>query len=134
MQKFLDQFKLTPMQKVDMEAFIFAQADKMVEGYLGGMWETRDVGGVHILIIPGTSEQVRLINYAFGGDIVTDRLTASAAFSSIVANWYMGLRHEQGRFPADAFQSFDTFNGAVGEAVYAKGSEINKRDFFNFTD
>lgn len=96
MNKFLDQFNLTPYQRMDMENFIFTQADKMVEGYRGGTWETTKVGDVTILVIPGDGD-ITLNNYAFGGSMTADATTAGAAFSSIVSNWYAGLRYEQGK-------------------------------------
>ena len=98
MNKFLDQFNLTPIERIDMEGFIFAQADRMVKGYNGGTWRSEALGDTRILIIPGNDDSpVTLENYAFGGTMVTDHKTASAAFSSMVANWYANLRYEQGR-------------------------------------
>ena len=46
MKKFLDQFALTPMQRIDFEGFIFTQAKKMLPGYNGGMWRTKKIGNV----------------------------------------------------------------------------------------
>ena len=131
MNKFLDQFNLTPMQRVDMEQFIYGQADRMVEGYRGGVWETTEVNGTVILLIPGNSESVTLNNYAFGGSMTTDRLTASAAFSSIVSNWYAGLRYEQGK-------ATDAMLEAVSEYGYncrrICDALPNTSDFLHFID
>lgn len=134
MQKFLSQFNLSPMARVDMENFIYAQADKMLEGYQGGMWESKKVGDVWVLALPVSGERVRLINYAFGGDITTDPLTAAACFASIVTNWYMNLRHEQGRITDAAIEGISDYAGRLGDVVSAKANGINSRDFFNFTD
>lgn len=134
MEKFLDQFNLTPMARVDLESFIYAQADKMLEGYHGGMWESQKIGDVWVLTLPGSGDNVRLINYAFGGDIVTDPLTAAACFASIVTNWYMGLRYEQGRITDAAIESFSDYAGRLGDAVFKKDSGVNSQDYFNFID
>lgn len=119
MNKFLDQFKLTPMQRVDMENFIFTQADKMVPGYCGGTWESVKLGDTLVLVIPGQGDTVTLENYAFGGSMTTDRLTASAAFCSCVTNWYAGLRYEQGR-------ASDAMLEAVSDYGYNLKTAVNK--------
>lgn len=131
MNKFLDQFALTPMQRVDMEAFIFTQADKMVEGYSGGMWESQTLGKAVILVIPGSEPTVTLNNYAFGGEMTTDRQTASAAFSALVANWYANLRYEQGRASDAMLEAASNFAYALNDAA---GELPNASDFYRFID
>ena len=131
MEKFLDQFALNAMQRVDMENFIFTQADKMVEGYGGGVWTTETVGGAVILIIPGKGESVTLENYAYGGSVTTDRQTAGAAFSAIVSNWYIGLRYEQGRATEAMLEAASDYSYAVRSAAEKLP---NPGDFYGFTD
>lgn len=132
MQKFLDQFALTPMQRVDMENFIYTQADRLVKGYTGGLWESHKVGNVWILVIPGeASEPVELCNPLSGNDITTDRLSASAAFSSAVSNWYMGLRYEQGRASDAMVEAISDY----GFALSAASKELpDARAFYRFID
>lgn len=134
MQAFLDQFNLSPVARVDMENFIYTQADNMLPGYAGGTWESVQVGNVWVLALPVEGERVTLNNYAFGGSVTTDPLTAAACFSAIVANWYSGLRYEQGRLSGAALSSFAKFADAIADAVYAKDSGVNKQDYFSFTD
>jgi hypothetical protein len=135
MNKFLNQFNLTPMQRIDMESFIFTQADKMLEGYGGGKWASKKVGDVWILALPVNAKQpVTLNNYAFGGSITTDHLTASVCFSSIVTNWYMNLRAEQGRIRDENIDAIDKYASALRSFAHAKDSGVNTSDFFSFLD
>lgn len=133
MQKFLDQFNLTPMQRVDFENFIYTQADKMLPGYRGGIWESQDIGnGVRVLVLPGEGDRVKLVNYAFGGSMETDRLTASAAFSSCVQNWYVGLRYEQGRMTDKVLEASSNYSYNLSRA--AEKGVPNPGDFYRFID
>lgn len=135
MNKFLNQFNLNPMQRVDLENFIYTQADKVLQGYGGGKWASKQLGGVWILALPVNPKQpVTLNNYVFGGGITTDHLTASACFSSIVTNWYMNLRAEQGRIRDENIQAIDQYARDLREAAYAKDSGINTDDFWSFLD
>ena len=134
MQKFLSQFNLSPMARIDLESFIFTQADKMLEGYSGGNWTSKKVGDVWVLVLPVSGDRITLNNYAFGGSITTDPLTAAACFSSIVANWYMNLRHEQGRITDAAIEGISNYASRLYDAVAAKDSGMNVQDYFNFTD
>lgn len=134
MRKFLSQFALTPMQRVDMENFIYTQADKMLANYAGGTWASKTIGdGAVILMLPVADKKapVTLTNYAFGGSVTTDHLTASAAFSSIVSNWYANLRYEQNKASDAMLEAVSNY----GYAVRAAADKLpNSRDFFSFTD
>ena len=133
MKKFLDQFALTPMQRIDMENFIFTQADKMLPGYGGGTWRTKLIGGVSILLLPVRDEKaaVTLENYAFGGSMTSDHVTASAAFSSIVTNWYMTLRAEQGRIRDENITAIADYASKLSRAAESlKGAA----EFYRFID
>jgi hypothetical protein len=134
MNLFLKQFGLTPVQRIGFEQFIFAQADKMVEGYGGGKWSATKIGGVYMLVLPVSEKTVTLNNYAFGGGIDADQYTASAAFTSVVVNWFWHLRAEQGRLTDAQHEAFDTFSRKLRDAVYSDGSKVNTSDFFQFTD
>jgi hypothetical protein len=136
MDKFLDQFDIPGMLRVRFEQFIFRQADQMVEGYCGGNWESRDIGGVRILLIPSadTSKQEHLTNQVFGGGVRTDHLTASAAFTSVVTNWFWHMVAEKGVIGEKEHNKFMAFHEGMKDAVYKKGSGINQRDYFEFTD
>lgn len=131
MKKFLDQFALTPMQRIDFEGFIFTQAEKMLPGYNGGMWRTKKIGNVSILLLPVSDKTVTMNNYAFGGSMTTDHLTASAAFSSIVANWYAGLRAEQGRISDATLAAVSEFSMNLSLAA---DQLKNPSEFYRFID
>lgn len=131
MKKFLDQFALTPLQRIDFEGFIFTQAERMLPGYNGGMWRTKKIGNVSILLLPVSDKTVTMNNYAFGGSMTTDHLTASAAFSSIVANWYAGLRAEQGRATNATLTAVSEFSMNLSLAA---DQLKNAGDFYQFID
>ena len=138
MKNFLDQFPLAGIARLDLERFIFTQADKMVGGYGGGTWATKTVGKVIILLIPVDDKKapVTLTNYAFGGVVTTDYLTACAAFSSIVVNWYANLRAEQGRISDRTLEAISDYAYALRGEVYADAPVVpfNTSDYFSFTD
>ena len=134
MNLFLKQFGLTPIQQIDLEQFVFTQADKMVGGYGGGSWHATKIGGVYMLVLPTTDKVITLTNYVHGGGVDTDHRTASAAFTSIVVNWYWNLRGEQGRLTTAQHEAFDTFSRKLRDAVYSDGSKVTTSDYFNFTD
>ena len=133
MHKFLTQFTLSPMQRLDLEMFIFNQASRMIEGYNGGVWDSQLIGNKFIILIPAYApmQRITLNNYAFGGSITTDRLTASAIFNSMVTNWYMNLRAEQNRITDAAIDAIDNFGHHLRQ--HAKNLP-NPGDFYRFTD
>jgi hypothetical protein len=131
MKKFLDQFALTPMQRIDFEGFIFTQAEKMLPGYNGGMWRTKKLGNVSILLLPVDDKTITLNNYAFGGYMTTDHMTASATFSSVVANWYAGLRAEQGRASDAMLQAVADYSANLSQAAEKLK---NPGEFYRFID
>lgn len=131
MHKFLTQFALTPMQRLDLETFIFNQASRMIEGYNGGFWETVLLGNKHIVIIPVSGDNITITNYVHGGSITTDAKTASVIFNSMVTNWYMNLRAEQGRISDATIEAIDNF----GQYLSQQAKNLpNPRDFYSFTD
>lgn len=132
MKQFLNQFVLSPMQRIDFEMFIFGQASQMIKGYNGGQWESRKFGDVFVLNIPAGGDTVTVNNYVFGGEITTDHLTASVIFCSMVTNWYMGLRAEQGRFTDANIESFSEY----GERLKDHSGKLPDHGaaFFRFID
>jgi hypothetical protein len=132
MKQFLNQFPLSAMQRIDLEMFIFGQASRMIDGHVGGQWESQKFGKVWITVIPGNEPAVRLVNYACGGELTSDRLTASVAFCSLVTNWYMGLRYEQGRFSDANIESFADYADRLKD--HAKTLPDNGVPFFRFID
>lgn len=134
MQKFLDQFNLTPYMALNFEQFIFRMADDMIEGYSGGNWGTMTVGKVVILLIPHDGERITLNNKVMGGTVETDRVTASAAFTSIVVNWFWNMLTES--MSDIENQSFNGFHYDLRDEVYSDDPEhtINTSDYFSFTD
>ena len=135
MQKFLDQFfPNSPMLALNFENFIFTQADKMVEGYNGGSWVAQEVNGVTILTIPGSADKVTIMSPMSGIEITTDRLSASAAFTSLVVNWFWHLYVRS--MNETQFAAFDNFHHALRNAVYADDPEtkLNTDDFYTLTD
>lgn len=139
MKNFLAQFKAMhpAMKHMDFEGFIFTQAEKMFPGYARGQWGSTKIGKVWVLDAPvgfNGRGKIELNNYAFGGGIETDPLTANAAFTACVVNWYWGMRSEQGRITGPLHNEFDNFSRALRDSVYADGSKLNTSDYFSFTD
>lgn len=127
MQKFLDQFKLNPIQQLQLESFIFNVASNKVKGYNGGMWETQTLGKVEILLIPGEGEVTMSAAYS---DVTTDRLTASAGFSSLVANWFWHAYAETMTDGQNA--AFEKHYNAMRRLGTQHG--LNMDDYFTLTD
>lgn len=134
MEKFLDQFNLNPFQRLDFEAFVFRAADAMVEGYMGGSWESREINGVRILIIPGSEESVKLNNPEGFGSVTTDRLTASAAFTCCINNWFWNAKTSV--LSEAANEAFHKAHFGLRDMVYADNAThgINTNDYHSFTD
>lgn len=133
MRKFLTMLGLSEMQKIDFERFVFTQADNMLPGYKGngGVWEAQELGNTIILMLPVPDGEVTLYNYMSGNEIKTDRVTASAAFSVLVVNWFLNLRYEQGRLSdaslAKLTDAYHLLRGNIGNVPDASA-------FFDFTD
>lgn len=135
MQKFLNQFfPNNTMLALNMENFIFTQADKMIDGYNGGSWKSQEFNGVTILTIPGDAEQVTVAVAMSGNEATTDRLTASAAFTSLVVNWFWHLYARS--MNEEQFAAFDNFHQALRDAVYSDNPEapVNVDTYFTLTD
>lgn len=131
MIKFIAQFKLSPMTHVMFESFIYRVADKMIDGYNGGMWETKTVGKTVILLIPADGK-VKLKNQLSGSTVETDQVTASAAFTYLVVNWFWN--EVAGDISDKSNELFDKCFFAIRDAVYADNSEFDHSAFYNFTD
>ena len=141
MKNFLAQFKAMPaaVKFMDFENFIYTQASKMLEGYGGGQWGSKKVGGVWVLALPvkpNANGKIVLNNYAFGGGIETDADTAGAAFTACVVNWYWNMRSEQGRISGPLHAEFESFHRGLRDAVWADNPthKINTGDYHDFTD
>lgn len=133
MQAFLAQFKLRPMMAFHLEQFILRNADRIVQGYTGGMWDDALVKKAKITLIPGKDdEQVTIHNIMGGGSITTDRLTASAAFVCCVVNWFWNMYTDKMTDKENAAMS--KFYHALRDNVYGKNSGVNTDDYFSFTD
>lgn len=128
MRKFLDKFHLNIMQELAFESFIFGMADAKVKGYHGGQWESQEVGGVVILMIPGEGEHT--MDTAFSTE-TGDRLTISAAFTALVVNWWWNR---------NADKLSDKQNFAFEQHYFAmrrldkEKHGINVEKYFNITD
>ena len=138
MEKFLDQFGLAPMQRVQFEMFVFSMADKMVGGYCGGVWETREVNGVHMLLIPeDATKRVQLKAFEFNGDwfavdLETDHATASATFTVMVLTWFWNSRASS--LTADQHDKFGRVYEAIGNAVHKKANGFDTSAYSRYTD
>ncbi len=132
MQNFLAQFKLNPVLNAQLEGFIFAMADKMIQGYNGGTWDDATVGKCNIVTIPGRTSQVTLYNRLSGNSLTTDRDTASAAFICLAVNWFWNSYSD--KMTASENNRMGVFYNKLRNAVYAKNSGINTSDYFSFTD
>ena len=138
MQKFLDQFNLNPMQRVQFEMFIFGMADKMVGGYCGGVWETREVNGSHMLLIPeDETARIELNSFEYGGDrfaedIKTDHATASATFTVMVTTWYWNMNHA--RLSDDSQRQFSKVHENIANGVRKKANGYDVASYFRYTD
>lgn len=135
MEKFLNQFNLTPMQRINFEAFIFRAADHLVKGYYGGVWESRNIGGALVLMIPGKDDQQFTLTVEMSGNVVTTtRLTASAAFTCLVTNWFWNMNANKLDDGANA--AFQDKHYALRDAVYGDQSThgIVTDDYFTLTD
>lgn len=134
MEKFLNQFKLAPMMRVKFENFIFRAADALVVGYSGGFWNDDHVGKSCILAIPTNEPTITLRNERAGTEVTTDPLTASAAFTALVVNWFWNAN--SANIGDEANDEFSTFWHALCDDVYddKSGNGINKDDYFTFTD
>lgn len=139
MEKFLDQFGLDGMQRVRFEQFVFDMADKMVGGYYGGFWETQEVNGVHMLLIPqkDTATPVQLKAFEYGGDmfaqdIETDHATASATFTTMVTTWFWNMHAS--RLTDAQHEKFGHVHEVIGNAVYKKGAGFDAVAYSRYTD
>lgn len=134
MQKFINQFDLSPLMAMQLENFIFRMADDMVQGYNGGSWRTKTVDGITILLIPDAAKEVTLDNRAMGGSVTTDHLTASAAFTSLVTNWYWNGNVKNLSFSSN--KAFHDFHFGLRDAIYSDtpSTKINTNDYHSFTD
>lgn len=135
MEKFLKQFKLTPMQRIMFESFIFRAADRNIKGYMGGSWESMELApGIVILLIPAKDdEQVTLTVELSGNTVTTDRVTASAAFTSLVANWFWHTVHGQASMESN--MAFEQQYHGLRNAVYDDTTHnINTDDYYTLTD
>lgn len=131
MEKFLNQFKLSPLHRVAMETFIFSQADTLVKGYCGGFWGDDHIDSLVFLTIPHNIGPITLYNPLSGTTIDTDPLTASAIFTFIVVNWYWNLQTEH--LSDETNSAFFGWYFAFRDAVY-DSNLVNTNDFHTFTD
>lgn len=139
MKNFMRQFAgLTPMQKIMLEQALFNLADKLVEDYSGGQWDSIKVGDVWALRIPAASDKapVTLVNEDAGVRVETDATTASVAFSLLFVNWVWNSWNEKGWLNAASFADFERVYFGLRNGAYADGNPagINVSDFHDFTD
>lgn len=144
MQAFLDQFSnkaINGYQAVQFESLIFNMADKMIEGYKGGNWESMKIGKTTILVIPGNAPTVTLHNQMSGTSITTDRLTASAAFTALVTNWYWHFIAGRNELSSTGYKVFQRHYESLRADVYGRqkylkdnGLSIDTDAYFSFTD
>lgn len=133
MKKFLKQFNLSPMMNLRFESFIFNLADKLVVGYGGGIWKTKEIDGRSILLLPVTG-YVTLNNENSGTMVITDHITASAAFTYLAINWFWN--NVTDNISDDSNEKFNEVFYALRDSVFS-GKPSVKFDvnaFFTFTD
>lgn len=124
MEKFLDQFKLSPMMRVKMENYIFSVARAIIVDYNGGFWTEDYVGQSCILAIPSNGKpEITLRCEAMGWEVTTDIYTASAAFTALVVNWFWNT--ETDKMGDDANDEFATYHFALRDDVYQKKASHN---------
>jgi len=132
MKKFMNQFNLNPILRMQFESFVYRVADKMVIDYDGGVWKSKTVGDTVILIIPYTG-MVKLHNHLSGATVETDQVTASAAFTYLVVNWFWNMVAE--KISDASNDAFEKCFYAIRDAAYADDSKIiDKNAFYTFTD
>ncbi len=131
MEKFLDQFKLSPLHRIAMASFIFSLADDMVKGYGGGFWNDDHFDSLVFLRIPSNTGPITLHIEASGNTIETDSLTASAAFTFIAVIWYWNIQSEN--LSHETNEAFSEWYFAFRDAVY-DSNLVNTNDFHTFTD
>lgn len=133
MQKFLKQFNLSPMMNLRFESFIFNLADKMVVGYGGGMWKTKQIDGQSILLLP-VDGPVVLSSPMSGTSVTTDHITASAAFTYLAINWFWN--NVTDTISDDSNGKFSEIYFGIRNSVFADKPTVkfDTQAFFDFTD
>lgn len=139
MQKFMNQFAaLSPALLFQFDCFIYSRGVKAL-GRTAGLWESKEIGGVHMLLLgendvkPDHGDKFKFFNEMTGDTNYTDRVTASAAFTLMVVNWFWNLHSE--KMGDAANEAFERVYFALKAGVYEdKAAGINTRDFFNITD
>lgn len=132
MEKFIAQFKMTPMQALMFEQFIFRMADKVIDGYNGGMWGEQTLGKTLILTIPANGDRVGIHNVFGGETVTTDPLTASAAFTSLVNNWFWNEYAE--KLSNTSNKAFEKAHHGLRRDAFSTGNGVNHNDMFTITD
>lgn len=124
MQKFLDQFFTgNTMMALNMEIFIFQQAGKVVEGYNGGNWTSQEINGARILNIPGSAEQHTINVEMSGNSVTTDKVSASAAFTSLIVNWFWHVYARS--MTTEEFERFSKYHYTLRDALYSDEPTTN---------
>lgn len=129
---FISQFNLDPAMGFRFDIYAKEMAAQKVVGYNGGQWDTTTINGLTILLLPCDGEDITI--RAAYSNITADRLTASAAFTCLLVNWFWN--HYTESLTDEQNERFHNFYFALRDAVYAdnKTHTIDTSKYFNITD
>lgn len=139
MQKFIEQFKLSPAMTFKFDNMIYSHARTML-GRTAGMWDTETVGdnvtflrvGDHDHVANRYHNGIQFYNPLSGDRTVTDIKTASAAFTLFVINWFWNANYEH--LSEETNEAFERVYYGLRDAATCNKFGINGRDFLNITD
>lgn len=137
MKKFNDQFKLTPGMLFAFDNFIYSGSVSIL-GRASGYWNVKTVNGVVMLMLGdndktnGVGDRVEFFNPLTGDKTMTDRVTASAAFTLMMVNWFWN-RHAE-RFDDATNEAFERVYYALRDIGTDKNSGVDALQFCNIND
>ena len=130
MKNFLNQFDISPMQRIHFERFIFERADAMLPGYGGGNWQSKKVGNVWTLVLPTKDKTVTLVTPFTEGTM--DAASASIAFSFLVTAWFWEMNCD--RLSDASQESFQNIKDATRDEMYSESNSFDKDALWSLTD
>ncbi len=129
---FIKQFGPDPLRGFHFDAYAQVVARKKVRDFNGGQWDTANIDGLTILLLPCDGDELTMS--AAYNDVTADRLTVSAAFTCLLVNWFWNQFTES--LTDEQNQKFHNFYFGLRNAVYAdkKTHTIDTSKYFDLTD
>lgn len=135
MQRFLAQYKdvLTPMQLIILERAVLTTADRMIVGYNGGEWHSKQVGKHWALTAPREYKSALGCNDSVN-NATSETIGVAVAFIANNHVWHSFA--ERNTIGEKAYRKFEAIHFGIHDAVFSKKGVpgVNADHFYTLTD